>query len=88
MTDKIKAVAQMIVDIYKFAPGGGLVHIVTDDGNVEDENLKWCLDVAIPENHFAFTTEQVELQRQFLLAMQKLTEDERYAAVDLAWKLM
>lgn len=23
---------------------GGLLHIVTDDGNIEDHHIKWCLD--------------------------------------------
>ena len=23
---------------------GGLLHIVTDDGNLEDHHIKWCLD--------------------------------------------
>jgi len=28
---------------------GGALHIVLDDGNIEDDNIKWCLDSPIKD---------------------------------------
>lgn len=34
---------------YETHPGGGALHIVLDDGNLEDGNIWWCVANSIPE---------------------------------------
>ena len=34
----------LIKEIYELHSGGGQLHIVLGDGNVEDENIQWCID--------------------------------------------
>lgn len=43
----------LVKELYKTEEGGSgcCLHIVTDDGNIEDGSVKFCLDQAIKENH-------------------------------------
>ena len=34
-------------EIYKTYPSGGALHIVLDDGNTEDEFIRWCIENAL-----------------------------------------
>ena len=41
---------QLINEIYKsHSVTGGELHIVLDDGNVEDHHIQWCIDNSIKE---------------------------------------
>jgi hypothetical protein len=33
-----------IAELYAFNPVGGALHIVLDDGNTDDESIKYCLE--------------------------------------------
>ena len=35
---------ELIKEIYKKHPVGGELHIVLDDGNVENHHIQWCID--------------------------------------------
>jgi hypothetical protein len=44
--EKVAYVGKLIQLLYDDLEqsAGGLLHIVLDDGNVEDEHIKWCID--------------------------------------------
>ena len=35
--------------VYSYSAVGGGLHIVLDDGNVEDHHIQWCIEEAIPD---------------------------------------
>lgn len=41
--------ANIIREIYRLNSAGGSLHIVLDDGNVEDNDIVWCLRNSIAE---------------------------------------
>ena len=49
VTDKITKAVELIENLYEqdHCSAGGYAHIVTDDWELEDENIQWCLDNAI-----------------------------------------
>ena len=50
--DKYEDVIELTVlmnAIYLRARAGGALHIVLDDGNTEDEFIKWCMENSIAE---------------------------------------
>lgn len=49
MTLAEREVVGLIREIYKTYPAGGALHIVLDDGNTEDEYIRWCIENAL--NH-------------------------------------
>ena len=42
---KLKAAIRLV---YDYSSVGGGLHIVLDDGNVEDYHIEWCMKEAIP----------------------------------------
>lgn len=40
----------LMIQYHERNPGWGSLHIVMDDGNLEDEHVKWCLNYAL-ENY-------------------------------------
>ena len=50
--DKYENAIELVVlinAIYLMNPVGGALHIVLDDGNTEDEFIKWCMENSIAE---------------------------------------
>lgn len=45
---KIKA-QEAIVKVYEYSAVGSGLHIVLDDGNVDDADIQWCLENSIPK---------------------------------------
>ena len=43
-TEEVEIVVSLIKELYKSELAGGMLHIIVDDGNVEDEHIKWCID--------------------------------------------
>ena len=43
-TQEVEKVVSLIKELYKKEPAGGMLHIVVDDGNLEDEHIQWCID--------------------------------------------
>lgn len=39
-----KETLELVGDIYNKYPAGGCLHIVLDDGNIEDGHIKFCID--------------------------------------------
>jgi hypothetical protein len=83
-TGDAEVAAFLIRDLYSFASAGGAMHVVTDDANVEDSHVAWCIDHAYkyrgsdsPEDH------AIEIAVGIL--MLDLDEDERWTALALQW---
>lgn len=49
MTKLEEETIELIRRIYKKHPAGGALHIVLDDGNMENSHIRWCLENSIPE---------------------------------------
>lgn len=79
----IKAV-DTVKALYEVHGAGGGMHIVTDDWNCEDDNVKWCREYIMYgelEKYFKRPPDKVEID--CLEAFEALTEDERYSALGL-----
>lgn len=72
-----QVLACYIVGYYAGHPTGGAVHVVTDDGNYQDGNVRWCVLWARETGDPAGET----LARRLLAA----SEVDREVAVGLAW---
>ena len=42
--EQVLELYDVIAQIYKINGVGGALHIVLDDGNTEDDNIKWCIE--------------------------------------------
>lgn len=76
----MKELCRRIQDYYYYEPVGGALHIVLDDGNVEDHHIHWCLENSISEAK----DEEAEYIANELL---KLTESEREKLYDNNWEI-
>lgn len=81
VTPRTIEVAAMIDAIYVYSCVGSNAHIVVDDWNLEDENIEYCLNTAIPENFHNATPEQLQGEIVFLTAMQAMSVEERASAM-------
>ena len=73
----------MIQKIYETHPCGGMLHIVLDDGNVEDHHIYWCMVNAIPEIE---NSEERELFEKCAINLMKLgTERKRLSCIEDAF---
>lgn len=81
LSDTTKEAAALVNRVYDFSIVGGNAHIVVDDWNLEDNNIRWCLDTALTENHHEACTEQLIAERDCLEALLALSENERASAM-------
>jgi len=77
----------LIHEIYQFNAVGANCHIVLDDGNIEDEHIQWCLDVAVVENYHKSTPSQLETEKQVLKLLLSMTMEERSDLLDVELEL-
>lgn len=83
VNEKTRAAAALVAKVYEFSCCGGNAHIVVDDWNLGDENIRWCLDEALTINIHSASAEQLASERECLEALLALTEDERASAMAL-----
>jgi hypothetical protein len=80
--DKILDCCKSICELYEMEGGGcgGLGHIVFDDGNLEDNNIIWCLKQCenLTENLKDYKIETILKSKEALLKMLKLNYIERF----------
>lgn len=74
-----RACLLLIRELYKTEPCGGDLHIVTDDGNIENGSLEWC-ESFITRNGKA-ETEIGRLELSILRLLRMMTLDEREEVV-------
>lgn len=83
INDKTKTAAALVAKVYEYSLVGGNAHIVVDDWNLEDDNIRWCLDTALAENVHEADDEQLAAERVCLEALLALTPPERASAMAL-----
>lgn len=88
VNDATRTAAELVRKVYEFSPVGGNCHIVTDDWNLEDENIRWCLDTALVANHAKAAADQIAAERACLEALLNLTEAGRASALALSGGLL
>lgn len=83
INEKTKACALLVAKIYDHSSVGGNAHIVVDDWNLRDSDLAFCLNAVEQDERTNEENlpEQWAAERACLLAMQDMTEDERYSAL-------
>ena len=81
-TPGMHAVQPLLRALYDRHAAGGWAHIVTDDWNIEDEHIVWCLENAMPDG---WPLDAWTLADPVLHAMKALTMDERASALALFW---
>ena len=83
-TPEVLAAVSLVKEIYAYNDEGANAHIVTDDGNVEDDHIQWCLD-NLAENHHKSTPEQLAIERRCLEAMLALDGKNERLSVLAIW---
>ena len=79
---------KLIKELYNTDDGGvgGYGHIVFDDGNIEDGNIKWCIEESKQNKYNKDLSEETRLASlkalEFFL---KLSENERKEVYDRFW---
>jgi hypothetical protein len=63
--------------VYSYSGVGGGLHIVLDDGNVEDHHIKWCIEEAIPTYPWADTIGQRACMECARLLLETPLEDRK-----------
>ena len=49
MSLKLRELCELIQEYYLDNSSGGTLHIVLDDGNLEEHHIQWCLDNSIKD---------------------------------------
>lgn len=83
INEATQAAAALVARVYEFSMSGGNAHIVVDDWNLEDSDIRWCLDTALVENVHKASDEQLAAERACLEALLALNPDERASAMAL-----
>lgn len=92
---KTKEVARLVNKIYEFSLSGGEAHVVVDDWNLDNATINWNLrrinkllkskDLPKSPKEVSWdspdTAETIQIAKEALLALKKLTEPERYTVL-------
>lgn len=77
VNDKTKAAAVLVSKIYEYSRVGSNMHIVTDDWNLEDDSIDFCLNAIRTAPFHEITPEQKEIEEACAVAFKSMTMDER-----------
>jgi hypothetical protein len=79
----IEELLQDIAELYNLNSVGGALHIVLDDGNLDDESIQFCLDTC--EEHWSVRecSSILYLTKSIGKRLLELTEEERRQIYDL-----
>ena len=75
-------IQKLIEALYEDHPTGGYLHIMLDDGNMDDGFLNFC-EGEVNANKFNIPPEAIGIHRDCLAALRTMTEDERLEAYRL-----
>ena len=78
----VRECLKAIEALYELHPTGGYLHCVTDDNNVDDEDIEWSLN-AITKNEYEEDEHSLALNQRVAILMQKMTRDERVSVLGL-----
>lgn len=83
----MEEVLGLITELYSTDSGGvgGYGHIVFDDGNLEDEHVKWCIQEAKKGEDIDYSEETRLASLKALEATLLLSETERHQVYNLFW---
>ena len=82
---EVERAIDLMKQIYAYNGSGANAQIVLDDGNLSDQHILWCLDVALKENIHNSTPEQLDIEEQCLELMLELSEHEKNEAYETFW---
>jgi hypothetical protein len=71
-----------LIKLYKSSCVGGNCHIVTDDKNVDDDSIRYCLN-AVNKNYHEQSEELQAVELRILNHLLTIKEDDRYSLLDL-----
>lgn len=84
---RIQTIKDLISCLYRLDDGncctGGLLHIVTDDGNLEDSHIQWCLERCEVETE----REEAGLGKLICNELLKLTMEQRRLVYEPDWRV-
>jgi uncharacterized Fe-S cluster-containing radical SAM superfamily protein len=85
INDKTKKAAELIKTMYEQegCSVGGYAHIVTDDWNLDDDSVDWCIKEAEKGEYEHISDHGRQSCLNTLKCLKELTEDERYSALAL-----
>lgn len=79
------AISKML-SLYEWSAVGGNLHIVTDDGNLDDDHIESCKQ-SINGNIADATPEQLAIENELVSIFENMSQDERKAAYDKFWDI-
>lgn len=84
--EEVEKAADLIDELYECEDGGvgGYAHIVTDDWNLEDHSIDWCIEAAEKGEYKHLNEECRQASLKALQQLRKLSEEERYSALALS----
>ena len=77
INEQTLACLEAVRSLYEHNAAGGNAHIVTDDNNIEEDHINWCLNEAVKHNRVGSTLECLDAERKVLELMLALSEAER-----------
>ena len=85
INEEVKKAVDMICILYDYpcCSSGGYAHIVTDDYNLEDTHIDFCIAEAKKGNYEFIDEQGRKLCLKVLNQMKKLSKEERYTALAL-----
>lgn len=78
VNDKTRAAAALIAELYERHTVGGYLHIVTDDYNIEQDSIDWCMGSS---GRGCFGRPMDDVERRCGEALQDMTDEERGSAI-------
>ena len=79
---KVRAIQPLIAAVHRYNFGGGNLHIVVDDFNMEDGNLEFC-QRELDKGGDGDSPEQLAAEQACLTAFKSMALEERAAALGL-----
>jgi hypothetical protein len=80
ISDLTRKCAELVAELYEFSFVGGNCHIVTDDWNLEDEHIQWCLK-SVLDNKYEDTPEQLAVEKKLLELLASMSIEERASSL-------
>jgi hypothetical protein len=75
--ERVEAAAALVTKIYEYNRVGSNLHIVTDDWNLEDNNIDFCLNAARTAPYHEITPEQRAVEEECCNLLRSMTLQER-----------
>ena len=76
-----KETVELIQKIYQKYPTGGALHIVLDDGNIDDHDIQWCMN-----NLWDDEKKDSALFERCAKNLLSMPKNDRYQTIEAAWK--